>query len=388
MKKLLKVSAATLLAVGASTTAARADQVFLDDLIVDGSACIGFDTLRLKENNVRIKFQDTSASASFPTNDWQITANDSSNGGQNKFSIDDIDGGRTPFTIEAGALAHSLYVDDGGRIGLKTSSPVVELHMRDGDTPTTRLEQDGSSGFTPQTWDVAGNETNFFIRDTTNGSKLPFRIKPSAPSNSIFVDTDGDVGLGTSSPAAKLHVSEGVLRVSKTGNTLTDSAYLELAAETNTQPSADPQTWFVRATTQNGNFAIRNETDETVPFKIEPSANNNNALTIKADGSIEVQGVPVHPDYVFEPNYGLMPLKELEAFVREKRHLPGIPSKGDVEEVGTINLTQMQMKLLQKVEELTLYTLEQRKTIDGLRARLAVLEKGQERHKRTDNAPK
>ena len=68
----------------------QADQVILDDLIVDGSACIGFDcvngesfgfdTLRLKENNLRIKFQDTSSSASFPSRDWQITANDSANG--------------------------------------------------------------------------------------------------------------------------------------------------------------------------------------------------------------------------------------------------------------------------------------------------------------------
>ncbi|WP_204115938.1 hypothetical protein [Shimia biformata] len=210
----LLLASAGLTALGLGT--AQADQVILDDLIVDGSACIGldcvngesfgFDTIRLKENNLRIKAQDTSASASFPTNDWQITFNESSNGGANKFSIDDIDGGRTPFTIEASAPSHSLYVDDGGRIGLGTSTPVVEVHVKDGDTPTLRLEQDGSSGFTAQTWDVAGNETNFFVRDATNGSQLPLRIRPSAPSNSIFVDTDGDVGLGTSSPAAPLHV--------------------------------------------------------------------------------------------------------------------------------------------------------------------------------------
>ncbi len=113
----------------------RRDQVINDDLIVDGSACVGsdcvngesfgFDTLRLKENNLRIKFQDTSNSASFPSTDWQITANDSANGGANKFSIDDIDAGRTPFTIEASAPSHSLYVDDAGRIGLGTSTPVV-----------------------------------------------------------------------------------------------------------------------------------------------------------------------------------------------------------------------------------------------------------------------
>jgi len=198
------------------THSALADQVILDDLIIDGSACIGFDcvngesfgfdTLRLKENNLRIKFQDTSSSASFPSNDWQITANDSSNGGANKFSIDDIDGGRTPFTLEAGAPSHSLYVDDGGRLGLGTNTPVVDLHIKSGNTPTLRLEQDGSSGFTPQTWDVAGNEANFFIRDATNGSTLPFRIFPGAPSNALNIATDGDVGIGTTSPVGRFDI--------------------------------------------------------------------------------------------------------------------------------------------------------------------------------------
>ncbi len=205
------------------------DQVILDDLIVDGSACIGFDcvngenfgfdTLRLKENNLRIKFQDTSNSASFPTNDWQITVNDTSNGGANKFAIDDIDGGRTPFTIEASAPSHSIYVDDGGRVGFGTSTPVAAQHSRDGNTPTLRLEQDGSSGFTAQTWDIAGNEANFFIRDATNGSSLPFRIQPGAPSNSLTIRGDGNVGIGTWDAAAPLHVignGGGTLQVERT----------------------------------------------------------------------------------------------------------------------------------------------------------------------------
>ena len=192
------------------------DFVINDDLIVDGSACIGFDcvngesfgfdTLRLKENNLRIKFDDTSVAASFPRNDWQLTANDSANGGASKFSIDDISGSRTPFTVEANARSHSLYVDDGGRIGIRTSTPSVEIHVIDGDTPTLRLQQDGSSGFAPQTWDVAGNETNFFVRDVSNGSTLPFRIRPGAPTSSIFIDVDGDVGFGTSSPGFPVHL--------------------------------------------------------------------------------------------------------------------------------------------------------------------------------------
>jgi hypothetical protein len=167
-----------------------------------------FDTIRLKENNLRIKFDDTSVAASFPDRDWQITANEFVNGGQEKFSIEDISAGRTPFTIEGNAPSHSLYVDDGGRLGLGTSVPSVELHIVDGDTPTLRLQQDSSSGFTPQTWDVAGNETNFFVRDVTNGSALPFRIQPGSPSNSIFIEaaSSGDVGFGTSAPDEPIHV--------------------------------------------------------------------------------------------------------------------------------------------------------------------------------------
>lgn len=159
---------------------ASADIVQNDDLIVTFSLCVGndcvngenfgFDTLRLKENNLRLHFQDTSNSASFPTTDWRLIANDSSNGGASYFAIEDSDTGRIPFRVEANAPANTLYVEGDGDVGIKTSNPVVDLHVVEGNTPTLRLEQDGSDGFTPQTWDIAGNETNFFIRDVTNGS--------------------------------------------------------------------------------------------------------------------------------------------------------------------------------------------------------------------------
>jgi len=215
------------------------DFVINDDLIVDGSACIGFDcvngesfgfdTIRLKENNLRIKFDDTSTLSSFPRNDWQLTANDSANGGASKFSIDDITNARTPFTVEANARSHSLYVDDGGRIGIRTSTPSLEIHVVDGDTPGLRLQQDGSSGFAPQTWDIAGNETNFFVRDVTNGSTLPFRIRPGAPSNSINIADNGNVGIGTASPDFTFEVERtgtGAFMVA----TRTDGAQMEFSA--------------------------------------------------------------------------------------------------------------------------------------------------------------
>jgi hypothetical protein len=78
--------------------------------------------------------------------------------------------------------------------------------------------QNGSSGFGSQIWDMAGNETNFFIRDVTNGSLLPFRIKPRAPKNSLYIDAEGDIGLGTENPGTNaLQVESGNVYV-KAGN--------------------------------------------------------------------------------------------------------------------------------------------------------------------------
>lgn len=179
------------------------DQVIPDDLIVQGSGCFGFDcinneafnfdTIRLKENNLRIGFDDTSASGGFANNDWEIEANESPSGGKNSFSILDITGAKTPFRIEAGAKTNALYVSSNSRIGVGTSTPVLDMHIATSNTPAIRLEQNASGGFSAQTWDMAGNEANFFIRDVTGGSRLPFRIRPGAPTSSIDIQEDGTI---------------------------------------------------------------------------------------------------------------------------------------------------------------------------------------------------
>lgn len=69
-------------------------------------------------------------------------------------------------------------------------------------------------------------------------------------------------------------------------------------------------------------------------------------------------------DYVFSPEYKLMPLFEVERFVKNNHHLPEIPSAADVKENG-LSMGEMQNKLLQKIEELTLYVIEQQKQIDA-----------------------
>jgi hypothetical protein len=347
------------------------DFVINDDLIVDGSACIGFDcvngesfgfdTIRVKENNLRIKFDDTSTAASFPRNDWQLTANDSANGGASKFSIDDISGSRTPFTVEANARSHALYVDDGGRIGSRTSTPSTEIHTIDGDTPTLRLQQDGSSGFAPQTWDVAGNETNFFIRDVTNGSQLPFRIRPDAPTSSIFIDVDGDVGMGTSSPGADLHV--------------VDNGAVQLRLD-NTDTGSGGVPWNLNSAA-DGTFRI-SDVD---------SGSSVLELQMDGDGNVEIAGElvtgggglcdPGPCDGTFG-DYELESIEEHAAYMWQNKHLWGV---GPTPEGAPINISKKTTGLLHELEKAHIYIEELN---DRLKDKEAQVESLDERVKRLE----
>jgi hypothetical protein len=227
------------------------DEVINDDLIVDGSLCVGndcysgyafgFDTIVLMENNLRIYFDDTSNTSSFPNNDWRIVINDTTDGGGAYFAVQDVSGGLTPFTIEAGAKSNSLYVDDDGQVGIGTSGPVFELHIKEGDTPSIRLHQSTAYGWPEQIWDVGGNETSFFVRDGTHAARLPFRIEPETPSSTLCLKSDGKVGVGTWSPAYALEVettgTAANLAVEQTsgamGVIVADSSHVFIGAKSN-----------------------------------------------------------------------------------------------------------------------------------------------------------
>ncbi len=104
-------------------------------------------------------------------------------------------------------------------------------------------------------------------------------------------------------------------------------------------------------------------------------SSNPNNYTLAVNGTIAAKEVKVEitsstwSDYVFSDNYKLKSLKEVENFINEKNHLPDIPTAKEVEDNG-VNLGEMDAKLLQKIEELTLYIIEQNKKIEDLQSQI------------------
>jgi hypothetical protein len=270
--------------------------------------------------------------------------------------------------VEASAGSNALYVDDYGRVGLGTSTPAVELEVRDGDTPSVRLNQDGSSGWSPQTWDLAGNEANFFIRDATNGSQLPFRIQPGADSNALTIKSNNSVGFGTWSPddggGAERFIE--VKSDSQSARVVVDSAdgagnFGELLFQ-----RANNNEWSFG--NEDSQFYIYNYGFGDYAFRIDTATND---VTITQDLTITGQCTEADgacaPDYVFEPDYELLTLQELREYITEYKHLPNVPSADEIEANG-INMRAFNFALLEKIEELTLYTLQQEQTIKELEA--------------------
>ncbi|RPI21072.1 MAG: hypothetical protein EHM61_25640 [Acidobacteria bacterium] len=142
-------------------------------------------------------------------------------------------------------------------------------------------------------------------------------------------------------------------------------------------------------TVQNGRFSFIDRDLATERMVVLNTGNvgiGTNAPTALLDvaGDLRVRGnllygapaTPV-PDYVFEPEYELMPLDELGQYVKTEKHLPNVPKAIEIQEKG-VNLGEFQMKLLEKIEQLTLYTVQQGQVIrrqkeeaDGLRLKAA-----------------
>jgi hypothetical protein len=101
-----------------------------------------------------------------------------------------------------------------------------------------------------------------------------------------------------------------------------------------------------------------------------PEDVNSNSYKLAVNGIIGAKELKIEinstiwPDYVFEKDYSLMHLSELEQFLKSNKHLPNIPSSQDVKNNNGVLIGDLQTKLLQKIEELTLYIIEQNKKVE------------------------
>ena len=115
-------------------------------------------------------------------------------------------------------------------------------------------------------------------------------------------------------------------------------------------------------------FAINTSSIEAPNYSQYKLAVNGNAIFTR----VKVRESAQWPDYVFENNYKLPSLKEVEVFINQHKHLPEVPSAAEVKKEG-LDIGDNQAMLLKKIEELTLYVIEQNKKIEELQEKVEKL---------------
>lgn len=184
----------------------------------------------------------------------------------------------------------------------------------------------------------------------------------------MTIDNQGKVGIGILIPESKLHIlqssedySSGIKIV---GSTSPISGRIWMGTE---KLHIDNAT----AGTGSGLTLLK---DGSIGIGTVLSSNPNN-YKLAVNGTLGAKEVKVEissltwSDFVFSDNYKLKSIKEVENYINEKNHLPDIPTANEVEKNG-VNLGEMDAKLLQKIEELTLYVIDLQKQVDDLKSQL------------------
>jgi hypothetical protein len=289
-----------------------------------------------------------------------------------------------------------IFNTNSGNVGIGNNTPGSLLHVGKNITePTIRVQNfGGAGGATYQMVDnssgadwkfKATNTGGFKIRDNAFAMDV-MTVEANSAANALYINSLGFVGLGTTSPATTLHSVGGDYRM--------DDSFPFLVLNT-TGTGANAGINFQEQGADNG-WIFYDESDDALRLNASSGNGYRNDIVIKADGrvcigttaaatgyALSINGKAVctevlvdaladWPDYVFSENYDLMSLQELEQSIKQNNHLPGIPSAAEVEENGIL-LGDMQTKLLKKVEELTLYTIEQDKQIAELKSDLEEL---------------
>lgn len=286
--------------------------------------------------------------------------------------------GISPASLTGRAHIYGAYLYNTG-VGLNPRSFTIERSFPlftdpgasfESSTVGLRLIHKIPSKYGTKEWDIA-----------TSGNVLHLRYA-SNNLNVISLNSSGRVGIGTSGPDATLHtknINGSGLDVHLEGFTLLDGdqASLLLGKQTGApygewgieyNASAEGLNfWKPSGSNGYGNYFMFISDDGNVSIGTNDSRGYR--FAVKGNMIAEEVVVKLHtnwPDFVFTKGYGLMPLEEVESFIEANNHLPNVPSAKEVEEKG-INLGNMNAKLLQKIEELTLYVIELKKEVDKLK---------------------
>lgn len=237
--------------------------------------------------------------------------------------------------------------DQSGRVGIgNVTDPQAKLHIRadDGEDASLRLEPTGSTKNAVVYFTNSGHAVK-----AKTGGHLTF----STQSTKGFVFEAGNVGIGVATPVEKLDIAGNIKQ--SAGSSLTTTTVKAADANGLKLYNSSGSGMFVAA---NGSVGI-GTTNTGTEFK----------LTVA--GGIHARDVKVTltagSDHVFGDKHRLAPLSEVEAFVKANKHLPGVAPESEMLQQG-LDVGSFQIKLLEKIEELTLYIIAQQKEIEALKA--------------------